>query len=109
MLNPAVKSQVRLRARALTRNDLLMFAQRQSPGERNCGFLLSFFYPRGFPCEGAIILTVPNTSFFSCRDPVYLLLLVLYSTVHFFRMQAAIRTEIPASPPPQLSEAHQRI
>src|SRR5258708_3988564 len=64
-----------------------MFAQRQSPGERKLPFFAILFLPAGFAsARGAIILTVAKyiVLFFAAIPSIYYLL-VLYSTVHFFR------------------------
>src|SRR6267378_6946877 len=64
-----------------------MFAQRQSPGERKLLFFAILFLPAGFAnARGAIILTVAKyiVLFFAAIPSIYYLL-VLYSTVHFFR------------------------
>src|SRR5260370_26384949 len=64
-----------------------MFAQRQSPGERKLPFFAFLFLTAGFAnARGAIILTVAKyiVLFFAAIPSIYYLL-VLYSTVHFFR------------------------
>jgi len=64
-----------------------MFAQRQSPGERKLLFFAILFLPAGFAnARGAIIFTVAKyiVLFFAAIPSIYYLL-VLYSTVHFFR------------------------